>query len=103
MSIRTIKVELPTISMMKMHWNPTIELSGTETLKEVKERIFHKVWDTLPTTFRKHGSPEDVILKYDEEEVCSDEQLQQRLMISHCFQATFKSRSTCERKNLMKE
>lgn len=102
MSLRTIRVELPTISMMKMQWNPTIELTGAETLKEVREKIFQKVWEALPPTFRKHGSPEDVILKCDEEEVCSDEQLQQRLTISNCFQAIFKTRSTCERKNLMK-
>ena len=55
MSLRTMRVELPTISMMKMEWNPSFELSGAETLKEIKERIFHKVWEALPQHFAGMG------------------------------------------------
>jgi hypothetical protein len=102
MSVR-LTVELPTISMMKMETRQTIFLSGSETLREVKEQIFRTVWNALPSFIHRHGSPDDVILKCDQEEICSDEQLRQRLLLSQCFQATFKGRNVCNRKGIIND
>jgi hypothetical protein len=100
MSLR-ITVELPTISVMKMETRQIVCLTGSETLSEVKELIFNTVWNALPSSIRRHGSPDDVILECDHEEVCSNEQLLQRLSISKCFQATFKGRNVCDRNGLL--
>jgi hypothetical protein len=111
MSVRPINVcpiivKLPTISMMKMETRLTIPFTGFETLREVKEKIFETVWKTLPSNVcqrGKHGSWEDVILKCDQEEICSDEQLRQRLVCFNCFQATFKKFNKCERKSIVND
>ena|ERR1700722_5864474 len=103
--LRCIRVEIPTISIMKMEMGMRqpifILLSGSETLSEVKKTIFNTVWNALLPSIWRHGSPSDVILKCDQEEICSDEQLHQRLLLSRCFQATFNGRNASDRKNIV--
>jgi hypothetical protein len=78
---------------MEWEMRHTFLFSGSETLEEVKKKIFETVWKILPPYVcprGKHGTPDDVILKCGKVEIRSDEQLRELLVCSNCFKATFR-------------
>ena len=92
----TIKVALPTISMMKMEYRSHIQLnipSKGFTLPEIKKEIFNRTWEILEQWSPKgiHGTSDHVILmdEYDVE-IIDDDQLKDRLNKSLNFSAVFK-------------
>lgn len=92
----TIKVNLPTVSMMKMEYKSYIELDlpkyGAD-LPTIKTEIFYKAWEILNHWSARgvHGAPEDVILRDEYDiEIRDDEQLRDALSKSHTFSAVFR-------------
>lgn len=92
----SIKVSLPSISMMKMEYKSHIELdlpSEGFTLPGIKKEVFKKAWEVLESwsPIGIHGTPDHVILRdeYDVE-ITNDIQLRDRINQSCNFSAVFK-------------